>query len=156
VREHPEPGDLLAAANEVVGGEIALGKFITMAVVLLDGATGALRCAVAGHPPPRLVRAAHVEGLDAGGVALGISPDEEYPEVSAVLAPGDAVVLYTDGVIEARCGTELYGVERLDRILAANAGASAEALAAAVLADCRAFGRGELQDDCAIVVVRRV
>ena len=97
-----------------------------------------------------------MEGLDAGGVALGISPDERYEEVSATLAPGDAVVLYTDGVIEARCGSELYGVERLDRVLAAQAGASAEELADAVLADCRAFGRGELQDDCAVVVVRRV
>jgi serine phosphatase RsbU (regulator of sigma subunit) len=156
VREHPQPGDLLAAANGVVGGEIALGKFITMAVVLFDGATGHLQCAAAGHPPPRLVRADLVEGLDAGGVALGISPGERYEEVSATLAPGDAVVLYTDGVIEARCGTELYGVERLDKVLAANAGASAEQLADAVLADCRAFGRGELQDDCAVVVVRRV
>jgi sigma-B regulation protein RsbU (phosphoserine phosphatase) len=102
------------------------------------------------------VRSDRVEGLTAGGVALGISPDELYEEVSAQLAPGDAVVLYTDGVIEARCGTELYGVERLDLVLAAHAGAPAEELAAAVLADCRAFGRGELQDDCAIVVVRRV
>jgi serine phosphatase RsbU (regulator of sigma subunit) len=50
----------------------------------------------------------------------------------------------------------MYGVERLDAVLAANAGASAEELADAVLADCRAFGGGELQDDCAIVVVRRV
>ncbi len=156
VREHPQPGDLLAAANGVVGSEIALGKFITMAVLLVDGATGRLQCAVAGHPPPRLVRADRVEGLDAGGVALGISPDERYEEVSTNLAPGDAVVLYTDGVIEARCGSELYGVERLDRVLAAQAGASAEELADAVLADCRAFGRGELQDDCAVVVVRRV
>jgi sigma-B regulation protein RsbU (phosphoserine phosphatase) len=97
-----------------------------------------------------------VEPLAAGGVALGISPDERYEEVSASLAPGDSVVLYTDGVIEARCGSELYGVERLDAVLAANAGAPAEHLATAVLADCRAFGRGELQDDCAIVVVRRV
>ncbi|MGZ8694467.1 MAG: SpoIIE family protein phosphatase [Gaiellaceae bacterium] len=156
VRKHPEPGDLLAAVNEVVGGEIALGKFITMVAVLADGATGVLRCASAGHPPPRLVRASRVEPLDAGGLALGISPDERYEEVSATLAPGDAVVLYTDGVIEARCGSEFYGVERLDVVLAANAGASAEELAAAVLADCRAFGSGELQDDCAILVVRRV
>ena len=49
VREHPQPGDLLAAANGVVGSEIALGKFITMAVLLVDGATGA--AAVRGRRP---------------------------------------------------------------------------------------------------------
>ncbi len=155
-REHPEPGDFLASANAVVGDEIALGKFITMVVVTLDGATGGLRCAAAGHPPPRLVRRAAVEPLEAGGVALGISAGERYDEVAATLAPGDAVVLYTDGVIEARRDQELYGVERLDAVLAAHAGAPAEEVAAAVLEDCRAFARGELQDDCAIVVARRI
>jgi serine phosphatase RsbU (regulator of sigma subunit) len=155
-REHPEPGDFLAAANDVVGGEIALGKFITMVVVTLDGATGGLRCAAAGHPPPRLVRRAGVEPLEAGGVALGIAAGERYDEVAATLAPGDAVVLYTDGVIEARRAQELYGVERLDAMLAAHAGAPAEEVAAAVLEDCRAFAGGELQDDCAVVVARRL
>ena len=155
-REHPEPGDFLASANAVVGDEIALGKFITMVVVTLDGATGGLRCAAAGHPPPRIVRSAAVEPLEVGGVALGISAGERYDEVAATLAPGDAVVLYTDGVIEARRDQELYGVERLDAVLAAHAGAPAEVVAAAVLEDCRAFARGDLQDDCAVVVARRV
>ena len=155
-REHPEPGDLLAAANDVVGDEIALGKFITMVVVSLDGATGGLRCAAAGHPPPRLVRCAAVEPLEAGGVALGIAAGERYDEVAATLAPGDSVVLYTDGVIEARREQELYGVERLDAVLAAHAGAPAAEVASAVLEDCRAFAGGELQDDCAIVVARRI
>ena len=54
-REHPEPGDFLAAANEVVVGEIAPGKFITMLYLLIDAATGAVSVASAGHPPPRLV-----------------------------------------------------------------------------------------------------
>ncbi|HEU5213624.1 MAG TPA: GAF domain-containing SpoIIE family protein phosphatase [Gaiellaceae bacterium] len=154
-REHPEPGDFLAAANDVVGGEIALGKFITMVVVTLDGATGRLLCAAAGHPPPRLVRSEGVQPLEARGVALGIATGERYDEVAATLAPGDAVVLYTDGVIEARRGQELYGVERLDAVLAAHAGAPAAEVAAAVLEGCRAFAGGELQDDCAVVVLRR-
>ena len=54
-REHPEPGDFLAAANEVVVGEIAPGKFITMLYLLIDAATGSVSVASAGHPPPRLV-----------------------------------------------------------------------------------------------------
>jgi serine phosphatase RsbU (regulator of sigma subunit) len=155
-REHPDPADFLAAANDVVVGEIALGKLITMVYLAVDGRSGELRCAAAGHPPPRLVRSGRVEELEAAGVALGVDAGQHYDEVAVTLAAGDAVVLYTDGVIEARRDQELYGVERLDAVLAANAGASAEALAAAVLADCRAYAGGELVDDCAIVVVKRV
>jgi serine phosphatase RsbU (regulator of sigma subunit) len=155
-REHTDPADFLASANDVVVGEIALGKLITMVYLAVDGRSGELRCAAAGHPPPRLVRAGGVHELAAGGVALGIDAGQRYDEVSVQLAPGDAVVLYTDGVIEARCGQELYGVARLDAVLAANAGASAEELAAAVLVDCRAYAGGELADDCALVVVKRV
>jgi serine phosphatase RsbU (regulator of sigma subunit) len=69
---------------------------------------------------------------------------------------GDTVVLYTDGVIEARLDGELYGPERLDRVLAESAGLPPDEVAQAILADCRAFANGELADDCAIVVVRRL
>jgi serine phosphatase RsbU (regulator of sigma subunit) len=65
-------------------------------------------------------------------------------------------VLYTDGVLEARREGELYGHERLDRALAERASVAPAQLAQAVLDDCRAFARGELADDCAVVVVRRV
>jgi serine phosphatase RsbU (regulator of sigma subunit) len=155
-REHTDPADFLASANDVVVGEIALGKLITMVYLAVDGRTGELRCASAGHPPPRLVRSGLVDELAAGGVALGIDAGQRYDEVAVELTPGDAVVLYTDGVVEARRDQELYGVARLDAVLAANAGASAEQLAAAVLADCRAYAGGELVDDCAVVVVKRV
>jgi serine phosphatase RsbU (regulator of sigma subunit) len=102
-----------------------------------------------------VVRTGGVEALDARGVALGIAAGERYEEVATTLGAGDAVVIYTDGVIEARRDQELYGAARLDAVLAAHAGAPAEEIAAAVLEDCRAFAGGELQDDCAVVVVRR-
>ena len=68
---------------------------------------------------------------------------------------GAAVVLYTDGVVESRVGRDLYGIERLDAALAARSGFGAQELAEGVLEECRAFGGGELTDDCAIVVVKR-
>jgi sigma-B regulation protein RsbU (phosphoserine phosphatase) len=118
--------------------------------------SGRLACASAGHPAPRLVLAdGTVEALDCGGLALGIDRAQRYEQLDATLAAGAAVVLYTDGVVEARSGGELYGVERLDRCLSERAGLPAQALAAAVLADCRAFAGGELRDDCAVVVARR-
>jgi len=59
-------------------------------------------------------------------------------------------------VIEARRDGVLYGLERLDNLLAARTSLSPGELAQAVLDDCRAFAEGELADDCAVVVVRRV
>jgi serine phosphatase RsbU (regulator of sigma subunit) len=153
-REHSEPSAFLAHANEVVVGEIAVGKFITMAYLLVDPQSGVL-CASAGHPEPRLVRPdGTVEGLACGGLALGIDAQQSYEQVHAELPPGSAVVLYTDGVIEARRAGELFGVERLDELLAAATARPAQAIADAVVTACRAFAGGELDDDCAIVVLR--
>ena len=154
-REHSEPSAFLAAANEVVVGEVAIGKFITMAYVTIEP-DGEVVSASAGHPEPRLVSAdGSVAGLACGGLALGIEAGQEYEQVSARLSPGGMVVLYTDGVIESRSGHDLFGLERLDHVLSANASLSAQEVADALLAACRDFAGGDLPDDCAIVVLRR-
>nr|MBA3843990.1 SpoIIE family protein phosphatase [Actinomycetota bacterium] len=154
-REHPEPSDFLAHANDVVVGEIAVGKFITMAHLTVDPA-GEVLCASAGHPEPRLVFATgEVSALRCGGLALGIDAPQTYEQISAELPVGASVVLYTDGVIEARQSAELFGTERLDALLAEHAARPAQAMADAVVKACRAFAGGELGDDCAIVVIRK-
>ncbi len=153
-REHPEPSEFLAAANEIVLEEIGDGKFITMLYVTADGRAGELACASAGHPLPRIVRAGAVEPLGLHGLALGIEGGQAYEAERVTLAPGDAAVLFTDGLLEARREGELYGEERLDASLARHASLPAEELAVALVEDCRAFG-GELADDCAVVVLKR-
>ena len=155
-REHPEPGDFLAAANQVVVGEVASTKFITMLYLTVDPASGAVACGCAGHPWPRLITPdGRVSSLEVSGLALGIEPDQSYDELREQLPRGGALVLYTDGVIEARRDGEPYGDTRLDALLAANAGLAAAQLARAVVDDCRAFTGGDLTDDCAVVVIRR-
>jgi serine phosphatase RsbU (regulator of sigma subunit) len=154
-REHPEPGDFLASANDVVVGEIASGKFITMAYLVVDAA-GEVACACAGHPPPRIVGAdGRVAPLAATGLALGIEGGQSYREAHAPLAPGESVVVFTDGVVEARRGSELFGLERLDEVLVQGADLRAGELAAAVVDSCRSFVGGGLGDDVAVVVIRR-
>ncbi|MDX6469555.1 MAG: hypothetical protein QOF75_1358 [Gaiellaceae bacterium] len=155
-REHPEPGDFLAAANDVVVDEIAPGKFITMAYLAVDGVNGKVSCASAGHPAPRLVLPdGTVRGLEASGLVLGIDAGQVYEAVEHELPLGAVLVVYTDGVIEARRGGELYGVERLDALLAQHRDLPPRELAATVTENCRRYAGGELGDDVAVVVIRR-
>jgi serine phosphatase RsbU (regulator of sigma subunit) len=156
-RMHPEPGDFLAAANEVVVDEIETGKFITMLYALIDPKARKVALASAGHPAARVVTAdGEVGELGGHGLALGIDSDQEYEVARDELAPGTTVVLYTDGVLEARRDGELYGEERLDGLLRRRAGLGPQELAEAVLADCKSFAGGELSDDCAVVCLRLV
>jgi serine phosphatase RsbU (regulator of sigma subunit) len=155
-REHQEPADFLAAANEVICSEIGPGKFISMGYVVVDGARGSVAAASAGHPSPRIVLPdGSTRALEAHGLVLGIDGGQEYAESRAELPSGASLVLYTDGVVEARRNGELYGDDRLDALLAERHELPARALAVAVAEDAREFAGGDLSDDLAVVVIRR-
>src|SRR6187200_2211399 len=99
-RLYPEPGAFLAAANDVVVEEIGSGKFITMLYLTVDAEIGEVACASGGHPPPRLLHEdGAVESLEAPGMVLGIESGQPYEELRRPFGPGEAVVLYTDGVV---------------------------------------------------------
>ena len=127
-REHPEPGDFLAHANDVVAEEIARGKFITMAYVACDPVRGevALRerrpSGAEARPPDGTV-----EAVERRGIALGIDPGRTFDEVDVAAPPGATIILYTDGVIEARRDRELYGTSGWTRCSRAAAALSAGA-----------------------------
>ena len=122
-REHPEPADFLAHANEVVVGEIALGKFITMAYVdRRPRRHGSSRRAPAIPGRGSLGPTAGSRCSTAAGLRSESTAGQGTRRSRAELAAGRAVVLYTDGVVEARSGRELFGVERLDARARASAG----------------------------------
>ena len=81
-----------------------------------------------------------------------------YPEGSLSLQTGDVLVLVTDGITEARVDhhLEFFGTEGISDCLSRNAGASAEQIATELLKDALSFANGELRDDVAIVVVKRL
>jgi serine phosphatase RsbU (regulator of sigma subunit) len=150
-----DPAAFLASANDVACGELEQGKFVTLLYTLVDAERREVAAASAGHPPARVVHpSGRVTPLGGTGLPLGIEPDQAYAGERAQLEPGSVVVLYTDGVVEARRDGELYGEERLDRLLAERLDLRAQDLAEEVLGDCRAFAGGELDDDCAIVCLQ--
>ena len=145
-RDHLDPGEFLAAANEVVSSRDRAGKFITMVELVIDAENGEVACASAGHPAPRLVLPdGTVQEISAGGLALGIDAPQTYETVRAAFPPGAIVVAYTDGVVEARRGGELFGLERLRRTARRAAGrCSPQEIATAALDACREWTDGEL------------
>src|SRR5919201_6980365 len=103
-----------------------------MLYVLIDPASRTVACASAGHPPAKVLRAnGEVEPVAGRGLALGIEPGQEYAAETVELDPGATVVLYTDGVLEARRDGELYGEERFDSVLRQRAGLEPQELAEA-------------------------
>jgi serine phosphatase RsbU (regulator of sigma subunit) len=152
------PSEILHALHDAIvadaGRESA--RFVTAGCVLLRG-DGALCAAFAGHPPGLIARASGaVDEVPTTGQLLGLIEDLRITDVEAQLEPGDAVVLYTDGVIEARAGRELFGEERLSALLGdvGPRGLSAGAIADAVHEATIAFA-GATEDDLAVLVLRR-
>jgi serine phosphatase RsbU (regulator of sigma subunit) len=134
------------------------GRFATVAHARLSRTPkGAeVRLASAGHPPPLLVRDGRATPVPVSGTLLGIYPDVTLTEVTFDLHHGEIMVLYTDGVTEARCSEGLYGTERLACAVASAPGGTADAIADHILADVDAFQCGQQRDDIAILVVEAV
>ncbi len=154
------PGRLLEYVNDRLAARYTgdSGTFVTAFYGLYDPATRRLEYASAGHNPPRLRRcnSRRVEALDgAQSLPLGLFPEVGYAGSSAQLAPGDRLVLFTDGVIDATDVSEaMFGLDRLDASFAGCHG-DAASLLAGLIDDLRAFcGDAPVLDDRTLVVAR--
>ncbi len=140
-----------------------LQRFITMLVATVDVKKHEIRVVNAGHLPPLVRRDGGVVELikmdEKAGIALGIVEDAEYEEVALSLAPGETLIMYTDGFSEAANdkGT-LYGIERLKTQVAQSRAGEVGALGKSILDDVMAFsGECPQNDDmCLICVGRRM
>lgn len=143
--------------NRVIWRAALSGTFVSLFYGQLRG-DGALEYCNAGHEAPWLIGAGGLQRLDQGGTVLGPIPTATYEVGQAQLQPGDLLVLYTDGIVEREdASCDLYGPERLERLLPGLRGRPAEQVAAAILADVDAFAGGKpAQDDMTLVVVRRL
>ncbi len=144
--------------NRILLDSMDTARFVTAFYGLLDPASGELGFSNCGHNPPILLRGAGPrETLPSGGPALGMWREACFATGSVALRPGDILVLYTDGVIEAMNGSgEMFGVDRLERVIASRRHDAARDLVEAVVDATRAFaGRSTYEDDFTLVVVKR-
>jgi phosphoserine phosphatase RsbU/P len=153
--EAAHPSELCQQVNRILCGRIAEGRFISFFYCRIDMALGTLAYSNAGHWVPMLVHAdGSVSRLTAGGTVLGVFADAAYEEAHEPIVSGDRLVLFTDGVIEARnAQDEEYGEARLLAAIMTNRACSAPALEARLSAEVSAFTGGALQDDATLIVV---
>ena len=146
IKDHTEPGislgDVFSDVNNMLCDSNSEGLFITAFEGVLDLVTGEFRYVNAGHEPPYICKQG--EGYEAyrikAGFVLAGMEDLRYREGSLQLSAGDRIFLYTDGVTEATdAENQLYGSERLHRVLNDHLDANPEALLAAVKADVDHF-----------------
>jgi phosphoserine phosphatase RsbU/P len=156
--EDPGPGSALRRANDSMVKVSGEWGFVTAIYGLLDPWTGSITVANAGHPPCLLVRASgeYLELRSATrSLPLGIVPDVEYMECEDALETGDVLVGYTDGVVEARRDGEPYEAERLAEVIKAARHLTPEEIARAIYESVLEYGSGSLQDDIALIVIKR-
>jgi len=156
-----DPPALLKVVNHQAYSSLPEGGYATLFYGVFDGAVRSLRYANAGHNPPAVVRRdGSIDWLQAGGPPVGMFPDSTYEEKLVRLEPGDFVIAYTDGVIEAtNPGGEAWGVQGLLRTAAAWASKSssdAEDLVRSIFNSMDDFSQRCQSDDVTLAVLRAV
>jgi serine phosphatase RsbU (regulator of sigma subunit) len=154
------PREVLDRVNAWIYPDLQPDMFISLAYLVVDLDQRELICANAGHDPPLLCRADTKEtvALITGDMVLGVLPATRYRETSTPIAPGDYLLLYTDGAAGATSpeGDE-FGQERMEAALVAGVGLGlgAQALADRIFRLVNDFARGgQRRDDITVMVIR--
>jgi phosphoserine phosphatase RsbU/P len=149
------PNELCVRLNSLLCRNIASDRFVTLFYAQLDGPSRRLHYASAGHNPPFVM---HQDGshdrLQQGGGVLGIFPNQKFELGCVDLQSGDTLVLFTDGVTEARSvDDEEFGDQRLAGVLTETRGAGAREIQRQILLTASEFSRGLWHDDATLLVL---
>jgi sigma-B regulation protein RsbU (phosphoserine phosphatase) len=159
IREGLDPDEIFFRVSQLLYERTPPERFATAFLAVLEPKTGRVRYANAGHNPALLQRVSgESEWLHATGIPLGLFPGRGYGMGRLQLAPGDALILYTDGVTEAKNPQgEEFGPERLSEVCGHHLGDGLEGLTEALDGQIEAFTGGEPpEDDRTFLAVRRL
>jgi sigma-B regulation protein RsbU (phosphoserine phosphatase) len=151
-----DPAAVLDTVNRQVHASCLADRFATLFYGVFDAATRTLRYANGGHNPPLVVRRdGSIVWLDTAGLPLGLFPDSAYEEGTLQLHPGDTVIAYTDGVVEAvnQSGQE-WGGQGIRKAAVESKAKDANELVDAIFTSLDEFSRGRQTDDATIIVAR--
>lgn len=155
LRQFRDPAQAFEELNEQLAAGDRHEEFISCAVVVFDTEAGTLRYASAGHPAFFLFQEDGVLPLRSTGPLLMLDPKAQYFSREIPMESGDLVVMYTDGLAEARAGGSLFGEDRIIRTTERELNAPPDVLCKALLDAAKDHAGGVIDDDTAIMVVRR-
>ena len=151
------PAAMLGFLNDSLQERKLDSQYVTMLFVLWDDESRTLKVANSGAVQPILCRDGQSMTIRAEGFPLGMFADVSYEELSLTTLPGDAVVFVSDGILDAEnAHGEMYGEERLGRMLCAHRGREAAEIAEEILSDVAAFQGGQDRFDDETIIVLRV
>lgn len=153
------PAQAVASLNAIVTAHDLLVGFVTAFVGVYDAATGQITYASCGHEPGLVRRTDNtVEELETTGPPLGVDQNALYSDLAVTLAPGDTLLLYTDGLSEAGPSRrDLLGTAGLTRLFAAlPEDASAQSQAETLVRQAGDYAAGRFHDDIAVLTLRRL
>jgi serine phosphatase RsbU (regulator of sigma subunit)/HAMP domain-containing protein len=146
----------MTLTNSALYAQFEGENFITIFCGILNVTDRKLRYVRAGHPLPIIhsKESGAIRHLAAPGVATGITSKADYHEAVEVLSPGDTIVIFTDGLTEAKSGSEVYGEQRLDEAIVRYGQLPARNIADNIIREVTLFSGGRLTDDAALIVLR--
>jgi sigma-B regulation protein RsbU (phosphoserine phosphatase) len=155
-RFEQEPTRVLSLTNDALMGDREEGTdFITAVCLTYKPENHEVAWALAGHPPPLLLdQGGELAESGTPGPPLAVTQDFDVSTHTAQLAPGAGILLYTDGIIEARRGDDFYGTERLNEAIAAASGADPAAIIEAIREDVQSFAGIDFNDDVCMLAIR--
>jgi sigma-B regulation protein RsbU (phosphoserine phosphatase) len=156
-RQLETPAEILGRLNDELAAQNPRSMFVTMACLDVRGAK--VTCANAGHDAALVVGSSPPRSVaPSSGTVLGLFPGQEYANETVDLAPGDTLLLYTDGVSEAADAAQsLFGEDRVRECFADGGGKTASESVDRLLGRVRAFAAGAPQsDDITILALRRI
>jgi phosphoserine phosphatase RsbU/P len=152
--EAEQPAALCSKVNQLLCGNIATGKFVTLLFGVLDRDKRTFQYCNAGHMCPILVSSSGSRALDAGGAVLGVFASWQYEQTEIELQPGDRMLLFTDGISEACDAQEReFGEAQLAAFAQENNSGNAAELNAAVMSEVDKFCGSHFQDDATLLVI---
>ena len=149
-----DPGRVMTGANEALLRQLGEAVFVTAAFGVLDTNSLEVAISIAGHPEPMVCGRPDLVPDESRNPPLAVVSGEQYVVWRFTMRPGEVLVVFSDGICEARCDGVMYGMERVREQLGSCVGESGQQVADWLLAEVERHTGGDLRDDVAVLTLR--